>query len=903
MLVSSQTFQVHCLYHTFLRRMIILGMPQQATVKILLSVLGFFMVYSASRAELDRWAYLNNGGSVVKLAMNEDGLYAITNDNTLLVLQKNGVFIQIDTAVADVDANNDAGLWVTKHDSLYFREGVSASNLTGNSWKQVTAQAKQVSSGRYGLLMVVDANSMLYARAGITSSDRFGSSWVFANSFDVVKMSCGSRFCALVNVTGTLSSSGLLKSTNSPTISEWTPIDSGVKAVSAYGHDTLWKIDSNGVIWKALHFDPNFPQVLWKRHGYTETFKEMAVTDKIQLAVNDNKFIKVLTGCPIFDFEENDITLWTINGNAFEKQPVVGQEVAYGRKSGKVGDRFIDTYSSRVSYDMNEGSANASQGDNRTGTLKSPLFQIRTDMLHFIVGGGSYPTNYVGLYVQNTEIRKSSGESTDRVGPNGLVRSSRHWWDVTGHKGACAYIKIIDQGRGMFGHTIFDDLRASPPCYKNIRVTLENFGHNGNVSVGQIVEFKLRLHGFYTSDTRKLIVNVSTPLNGDSPYIYILSINKHWAKCSSEFGWKAQRRSFPSSSRHWHTLSVTIGNYLLFDVTLKIAIRVHDQQELPIAKVKHTDWAVRLNFAGEYLHKVARQLKIQKFGNESATLAVHENIELGKQYFVGGSIRYFVRLRHHNLLSLQRARHIIVRVFLPPYITLTNVYGLNAKVGDQHFSPSPSQHAVLIPELLLDHSKLITFVLRIDGDPHWKRKNLQKIKGQILVDEISYCKRRECKNALGNGSKISTVVRNKVHNFEFSYKKGDLAASQSYNYSKISHNNGSVVIICGPYKQNGAGRCYYGNSSIWYKLNPILNYVSFYDKARKEIFGTTYLKSKIRLCGYNFESVHFLSDDQWEAASKQRHSILAPKIVLNSSALSEDVYKGGTLWNMWRCCK
>ena len=880
-----------------------LDMSQQDTVKVLLSVLGLFMAYSGSRAELDRWAYLNNGGSVVTLALNEDVLYAVTDDNILLVLQRNGVFIQIDTAVVDVDTDCDSGVWVTKNDSLYFREGVSPSNLTGYSWTEVTGNAKQVSSGRYGLLLVIDGISMVYSRAGITNSNWYGSSWVFANGFEVVKVSCGSRYCVLVNATGTLSSTGFLKNIDSPTISQWIPIDSGVKDVSAFGHDTLWKTDSNGAVWSALHFDPNFSHVKWKRQGYTETFREIAVTDKIQLAVNNDKFIKVLTGCPIFDFEENDITLWTANGNAFEKQPVVGQEIAYGRRSGKVGDRFIDTYSSLVSSEVGDGSANASQGDYRTGTLKSPLFQIRTDMLHFMVGGGSYPTNYVGLYVQNIEVRRSSGESLDRVGPNGLVRSTRHWWNVTIYKGTCAYIKIIDQGKGIFGHTIFDDLRASPPWFKSVRVTLENLSHDGNVSVGQLAEFKLHLHGFYTSENRKLIVNVSTPLNGDNPYVYIVNIRKLWAKCSSEFGWKAKARSFPSSSRHWHTLSLTIGNYLLFDVTLKITIRVHDHQELPIARVKSIDWAVRVNFAGEYLHKIARQLKVQKFGNETAALTAYERIDLENKYFVGGSIRYYVHLRHHHPLSLQRARHIMVRVFIPQYITLTNVYGLVAKSGDQHFSPSPSQHAVLIPELLLDHSKLITFVLRIDDDPHWKKKDLQKIKGQIIVDEISYCKRKECKNALGNGLEISTIFRNKVHNFEFSYKNGDLAAFQSHNYSKISNSNGSVVIICGPYNQNGAGRCYYGNSSIWYKLSPILNDVAFYDKVGKEIFGTTYLKSKIKLCGDNFESVHFLSDIQWEAASKQRHNILTPNMVLNSTTLSKEVNEGGTLWNMWRCCK
>ena len=873
------------------------------TVKVMLQYLTLLLFLTVSRAELDRWAYLNNGGSVTRLAANKEALYVVTNDSVLIILQRNGIFTQVDTSVADVDVNDNYGVWITRNNGLFFREGVSSDNLVGSEWTQVAGNAKQVTSGRYGLLLIVNVIGEAYARAGITAYARTGSSWTFTNSLHVNKVSCGEKVCLLVNASGYLWSTGLLESIYSPTVSQWTPVEPGVKDISAYGNSRLWKVDGGGAAWEAVHLDRNFFHVSWERHSYKGAFKNIAVTDKIQFAVESDDFIKVFTGCPIFDFEDNNISLWKAEGDAFQKQPVVGQEVAYNRRSGKVGDRFIDTFSSRTSYEMAEGEASATQGDERTGTLKSPLFQIRTDMLHFIVGGGSYPSNYVGLYVQDVEVMRSSGESVDRVGPNGAVRSSRHWWDVGNHKSKCAYVKVIDQGKDAFGHTIFDDLRASPPCFKSMKVKIENFGHYGGGSVGRLVEYKLHLFGFYTSENRKLIVNVSYPLIGDTPYIYIENVRKNWVKCAAQFSLKRQIRSSPSLRRHWCTLSDTIGNYLLSDMTLQITIRVNDHHELPINSQKHINWIVRVNFAGEYMQKIAQRMRITRFGNETAKLLLKERFVTENDILVGNSISYRIDLVHHYTQSLQRAYNIMARLFLPPFMTAIDVKGLVTSKGDRKFSPSPSQLAVLIPELLLGERKRLTFLLRIDGNPSWGRKYLQKNEGQIIVDEISYCKRKSCQNALGNGTEISTFFRNKVYTFEFSYAKED-TSSKSQIYSKVA-TNGSIVIICGPYTHYGAGRCYFGNSSIWHKLNPILNNVSYYNIVNNEILGISCLKNKVKLHGDYFSRVQFLSEDQWQGIIKQKQDIVAATNVLTSSESLKEVHEQGALPNVWewKCCK
>ena len=879
-------------------------MLSSLAIKIVLQfALTLFLFTTVSRAELDSWAYLNNGGSVASLAVNKDALYAVTENSALIVLQKNGVFTQIDTSVSDVDVNGNPGLWITRNSEIFFRVGVSSSDLVGSYWSQVTGNAKRVTSGRYGLLLVASSNGKVYVRAGITANDRSGSSWTFTNSVNIDKLSCGKKVCLVINDTGSLLSTGLLENIYSPAVSQWTTIDSGVKDVSAYGSVGLWKVDGSGAAWEAVHLDRNFFHVSWERRSYKTAFKDIAITGKMQFAVESDKFIKVLTGCPIFDFEDNSIALWKAEGDAFERQPVVGQELAYNRRSGKEGDRFIDTFSSRTSYEMAEGEANATQGDEKTGTLKSPLFQIRSNMLHFIVGGGSYPSNYVGLYVQDVEVMRSSGESVYRVGPNGTVRSSRHWWDVKSHKDMCAYVKVIDQGKAAFGHTIFDDLRTPPPCFKSMRVKIENFGHHGGGSVGRFVEYKLHLLGFYTSENRKLTVNVTYPLIGDTPYIYIEDVRKIWVKCAAQYSLKRQTLSSPSAPRHWYTLSDAIGNYLLSDMTLKITIRVNDHHELPINSEKHINLIVRVNFAGEYLQKIVQRMSIRRFGNETAKLLLSERLVTGNETFVGNSINYSVSLSHHYTQSLQRAYNIIIRLFIPPFMTATTVHGLVTSNGDRKFFASPSQLVVHIPELLLGERRSLTFVLHIDGNPNWGRKYLQKIEGQIIVEEISYCERKGCQNALGNGTEIFTFLRNKLYTFEFSYAKEN-KSSQNQTYSKVAI-NGSAVIICGPYTRHGAGRCYFGNSSIWYKLNPILSNISYYNIVNNEILGVSWLKNKVKLYGNYFSRVQFLSEDQWQSIIKRRQNIVAPTNVVSSSEFSKETHEQGSLWNVWKwkCCR
>ena len=858
----------------------------KAILYFLLSVQCFA---TESKAEIDRWAYLNNGGSVKSLVANKNALYAIADNNTLLVLQRNGLFANVDNNIFDVDVNEDYEVWMTREGKLFAREGVNASNAIGTNWTHVPGNVRQVASGRHGLLLVADNKKDLYYRAGITPDTPTGTQWYKAHLNGVTKVSCGKNTCLAV-VGSVLHSTGLLANTNSPRISQWFSIDSAVQDISIYEENSVWKVDTNGTLWENARIvankDKNITDVSWKKRSNGANYKDVAATEHIQFAVGSDNFIRVLTGCPIFDFEENNLSRWMRKGTAFHNQPVIGDETYYNKtRSGKFDDRLIDTYS---------------QGNHVTGELRSPWFQIRSDMLHFMVGGGSPPENYVALYVDDVEVMLSSGEGTYKTGPNGTFRSSRHWWNVTSYKQKCAYVKVIDNGTGHY--TMFDDLRASPPCLKSMESTLMNVGHNGSGSIGQLLEYELYLKGFYTSDNRSLTVNVTYPLEDEIPYIYVEDIWASWAKCELDFDWIFNCRSSPSSSNHCYTLSLTAKNYLLSDVVLTIKLRIYDHHNINVGQTKSINGLIRINFAEEFIRNISHVIDIRRNRNATAKLDLKESF-YSNNTFVGDEISYKVNLANEYMNSLQHAYDVIIRLLIPPFMVLVRVEGLENSQGDRQFSPSISQHVVHIPRLLLDDERYIEFALLIDDKPLWRQIYSKKIEGQIIIDEISYCPRKRCKNAFGNGTEISTLLRNKPYPFKLLYKKENNTASLK-TYHKLVVNNGSLVTFCGPHNEK-AGHCYYGNASVWYKLNPILSDVMYYDSVKREILGVTWSRSKVKMYGPGFRSEVILSDEQWDDAVMSNENLVESTIIRTSIDMqdfSKEVSENGTLWNNWMCC-
>eukprot|EP00112_Aurelia_sp_Birch-Aquarium-sp1_P013477 Seg2862.2 transcript_id=Seg2862.2/GoldUCD/mRNA.D3Y31 product="hypothetical protein" protein_id=Seg2862.2/GoldUCD/D3Y31 len=473
------------------------------------TILIFVRLLVCIKAEIDTWQSVNRGGAVTVIATNDKAVYEITTAADLAVMHDDNGFVNtIAVETKDVSVNGDYGIWIAKtHGGMQYRISTSSSNVIGTGWNVINGIAAGVVTGRYGLMF--HFNSIpgdLYARTGITSGLHQGRGWKKVYGHQIKKAACAKQVCFIVADHNSLHISRKFQGIDSPPMDEdWVYAQGDTSDISAYGDSILWRLDGSGGAWQAINvFDDVFNKIRWERRDYqTSNLKDIAVTDKVQFAVGKDNGLLVLTGCPIFDFEDNDLSKWVQTGTAFAQQPVVSQQTFYNRPSGKVGDRLIDTFSGRKNYGMPENAPEATITNTPTGTLTSPMFQIRTDMLHFVIGGGSPPNNYVGLYIDDSEKLQGAGRSKDHWGPTGARRASRYWWDVTSYKEKCAYLKIVDQGTTNYGHSIFDDLRGSPPCFKRMDVSLTRLNHDGNVRVGQMITDVLTLKGQWLIDEAK----------------------------------------------------------------------------------------------------------------------------------------------------------------------------------------------------------------------------------------------------------------------------------------------------------------------------------------------------------------------------------------------------------------
>ena len=893
----------------------------------------FLSFISFVTTDLDEWHILNRGSNVRTIAVNKNHLFSVTTSNSLQILISDTGFETIDSNIYDVDVNNDHGIWCTRPNSqILYRSGVTASNPKGTSWTIAIGGLIVITTGRYGLVFGRNIHGLVYIRGSVTPSAHQGSSWLQTYGGAVNFLSCGKRVCLCATNSFTLWTSALLPNIDSPTMPQsWIYLEPGVKTISAYGDNILWKIDTNGITWKAVNLlDSNFIKLSWERRGYQSTkFNDIAVTDKVQYGVESDSQIYVHTGCPIFDFEDDDLSKWDQTGTAFAQQPVVSQQTFYqNHPSGKVGDRLIDTYSGRKNYSMSESAPEATIGDTPTGTLTSPMFQIRTDMLHFVIGGGSPSQNYVGLYIDGTEKFQSAGRSKDHVGPNGAVRSARYWWDVTSHKGKCAYIKIFDQGTTSWGHTIFDDLRASPPCFKGLKVTLTSNDHQRNVSVGQILTDSLSLKGFYTSKTRPLIITISYPVVKGEPLVYIENVNISSTQCTGSVDMTQNKSSSSSSSsslssssssslsaaassssERWHTVKTYLTNYILSDAQIEIKSRVYDHDDLQTASFLKTKMIIIVNYADEYVRTMKNEWKIMRHGNETAGLEVFEGIPGIRNYSVGENITYEVKLSHNYTASLQRAYNVLIKLFLPPYMSLVSVNGLQNTLGDVVYSPSTSQHVIRIPELLLDDSRHFMIDIRIDSNSKWNRKSLRATPGLFLVDEISFCPRKSCRNMYSNGIEMVHLIKQKVYRITFLSKRSEVTVPKEI-YTRIIENSMSLAIICGPYdvmKKIHRSNCFHANltSNTWHSLNPIMINVSFVDNVNKEIYGTSVVGPKVRLYGEMFRHFQLLSNSEWNTVAAKIGTFAKPIITYGTDATRPSVLSLSTNGPhyKWLCCK
>ena len=867
------------------------------TAMLLQRVFIQLLLIALAMGDQDNWQILNRGGSVNVIATNKHALYEVTAVKDLNILHDESGFVLIGSVVTDVDANDDFGVWATNiHLSIFYRAGVTSSNMIGTGWVQSNGGLSSITTGRYGLVFGHNHVSQIFKRDGITSSSHIGTTWTILQG-SVIDESCSRRVCFCVNSVHNLFTTGLMQNMDSPSWNGiWIYIYPNVKDISAYGEKTLWKLDTNGFIWEAVNvYDSNFIKLTWERRGYQQqTFKDVAVTDKKAYAVGTDGNIYVLTGCPIFDFEDNDLSEWEKTGTVFEMQPTFSQTTVVGA-IGKVGKRCIDTLTS---------SQNVTIGDSPVGTAISPLFQIRTSMLHFTVGGGSHPNNYVGLVIDGVERFQSSGKSVPKATSTGTVRMGRYWWDVSAYVGKCASVKLVDSSSASWGHTLFDDLRASPPCFKGMDAILSRVGHEGAVSIGQAVKHSLKLKGFYTSALRPLVITAKVPTINGHPLIYFEDISIVSTTCKTDI--QMEEEMTVTDSGHAYIITGNITN-LLSDATIEITARAYDNDKVQIGSPFATKFFVTVMFMDEYIRTVESDMQILRHGNESASLVYHGEILEKRRFFVGENVTFKVQVSHKYNMSVSRAYKVNIRLTVPEFMTIVNVAGVESSFGDADSFSSGKSRSIWIPEIFLGDKRAIIFSIRIENLSKWKQKKGRIYKGEILLEKAYFCPRKDCRNENSSSNEIRILTTERFYSFNFSYNETKRVVNDVL--TRIYDKNASALFVCVSYNEffgrNGRN-CYFGNVSTnsWQPLSNIITNVTHFDNKKMELYGLTKSQKLVRLFGESFSKRKLLTSSQWNDISTIEVSkfLKSHNVMSLSSHVLHNV--GDTFSSLYRkhCC-
>jgi hypothetical protein len=137
-----------------------------------------------------------------------------------------------------------------------------------------------------------------------------------------------------------------------------------------------------------------------------------------------------------FRFERRDELLAT-TGEAFADVPrrgaVPGQQYVTGQAGG-----YVSSYHRTL-------------GDRATGTLRTPPFELRGDLLLLRVGGGHDPQRLrVDVRVGERVIASFTGRDAELL--------TRQQLPITAHRGAIATVEVRDEAKGPWGHLNVDEI-------------------------------------------------------------------------------------------------------------------------------------------------------------------------------------------------------------------------------------------------------------------------------------------------------------------------------------------------------------------------------------------------------------------------------------------------------------
>ncbi len=138
----------------------------------------------------------------------------------------------------------------------------------------------------------------------------------------------------------------------------------------------------------------------------------------------------------VFEDFENGYGDWTVEGEAFGKEPAAGTLAGQQEVSGFTGSRLVNSFHG---------------GDNAKGRLLSKPFVLSRKRISFLIGGGSRPNEAcMNLLIDGKIVRTATGQNAEALIPA--------FWSVQEFEGKTAQIEIVDNATGAWGHINVDNI-------------------------------------------------------------------------------------------------------------------------------------------------------------------------------------------------------------------------------------------------------------------------------------------------------------------------------------------------------------------------------------------------------------------------------------------------------------
>ncbi|MGI9243827.1 MAG: PVC-type heme-binding CxxCH protein [Verrucomicrobiales bacterium] len=145
-----------------------------------------------------------------------------------------------------------------------------------------------------------------------------------------------------------------------------------------------------------------------------------------------------------FDFETGDLQGWYIAEGWFGHLLADNKTIRAGGASNKEGKFFMGTL---------EAAPGGVTGDDQTGIVESPVFELAGSKIQLAVSGGEHANTYVALCtLDGKEVRRASGNNSEVF--------QAKTWEVPELVGKPVFVRLVDRHQAGWGHIVLDAFSA-----------------------------------------------------------------------------------------------------------------------------------------------------------------------------------------------------------------------------------------------------------------------------------------------------------------------------------------------------------------------------------------------------------------------------------------------------------